>query len=97
MLVEGDSPCDGNFWFGPAAFMGLGAVRLNELTEVMDVSPVRDESVCCALVPHRAKEWQSVVEGHSAGPAPQNGRIRTLAQNQAKMSIAGLRVAIWWC
>jgi hypothetical protein len=32
-----------------------------------------------------------------AGPAPQNGRIRTLAQNQAKMSIVGLWVANWWC
>jgi hypothetical protein len=29
-----------------------------------------------------------------AGPAPQNGRIRTLAQNHAKMSIVGLWVAI---
>ena len=28
---------------------------------------------------------------------PQNGRIRTLAQNLAKMSIVGLWVAIWWC
>jgi hypothetical protein len=29
--------------------------------------------------------------------APQNGRTRTLAQNQVKMSIVGLSVAIWWC
>jgi hypothetical protein len=28
------------------------------------------------------------------GPAPQNGRIRTLVKNQAKMSIAGLWVEI---
>ena len=32
-----------------------------------------------------------------AGPAPQKGRIRTLAKNQAKRSIAGLWVASWWC
>ena len=32
-----------------------------------------------------------------AGPAPQNGRIRTLAKNQAKHSIFGMWVAIWWC
>jgi hypothetical protein len=30
-------------------------------------------------------------------PAPQNGRIRTLEKKQAKMSIAGLWVAIWLC
>jgi hypothetical protein len=32
-----------------------------------------------------------------AGPAPQNGRIRTLAKTKAKHSIVGLSVAIWWC
>jgi hypothetical protein len=31
------------------------------------------------------------------GLAPQNGRIRTLAKKQAKMSNVGVSVAIWWC
>jgi hypothetical protein len=32
------------------------------------------------------------------GPAPQNGRwSNTLAKKQAKMSVVGLLVAIWWC
>jgi hypothetical protein len=35
--------------------------------------------------------------GLAAGPAPQNGRIRTLAKKKAKYLIAGLWVAIWWC
>jgi hypothetical protein len=32
-----------------------------------------------------------------AGPAPQNGRWSNTGKKQAKMSIAGLPVAIWWC
>jgi hypothetical protein len=31
-----------------------------------------------------------------AGPAPQNGRWSNTGKKQAKMSIAGLSVAIWW-
>jgi hypothetical protein len=50
------SPDDGEIWVDPAAFLDLGAVCLNELTEIVDVRPVREENVCCALVPHKAKE-----------------------------------------
>jgi hypothetical protein len=32
-----------------------------------------------------------------AGPAPQNGRIRTLAEKKAKLSVVELQVASWWC
>jgi hypothetical protein len=32
---------------GPATFLDLGAVCLNELTEIVDVRPVREENVCC--------------------------------------------------
>jgi hypothetical protein len=45
MLVEDGTPYDGEVWIGPAAFLGLGAVRLNELTEIVDVRPVREEHV----------------------------------------------------
>jgi hypothetical protein len=60
------SPCDGEIWVDPAAFLDLGAARLNELTEIVDVRPVRGENVCCALVPHKAKEgsqWWKVCGG----------------------------------
>ena len=57
ILVEDESsPYDGEIWVDPAAFLDLGAVCLNELTEIVDVRPVREENVCCALVPHKAKE-----------------------------------------
>ena len=47
---------DGGAWVSPAVFLDLGAVPLNELAVVMDVRPVREEKVCCALAQHRAKE-----------------------------------------
>jgi hypothetical protein len=38
MLVEdGSRPYDGEIWVDPAAFLDLGAVCLNELTEIVDV------------------------------------------------------------
>jgi hypothetical protein len=66
MLVEGESPYDGEIWVDPAAFLNLGAVCLNELIEIVDVRPVREENVCCALVPHKAKEssqWWKICGG----------------------------------
>jgi hypothetical protein len=45
MPVEGGSPYDGEIWVGPAAFLNLGAACLNELTEIADVRPVREENV----------------------------------------------------
>jgi hypothetical protein len=66
MLVEDETPYDGEVWIGPAAFLGLGAARLNELTEIVDVRPVREENVCGALVPHKAKEgsqWWKICGG----------------------------------
>jgi hypothetical protein len=62
MLIEDDTPYDGDVMVSPADFLNLGAVPLNELTVVMDVRPVREEMVCCALVQHKPKEgshwWQ---------------------------------------
>jgi hypothetical protein len=50
----------------PADFLDLGAVPLNELAVVMDVRPVWEEKVCCALVQHRPKEgshWWKICGG----------------------------------
>jgi hypothetical protein len=66
ILVEGESPYDGEIWVDPAAFLDLGAVCLNELTEIVDVRPVREKNACCALVPHKAKEgsqWWKICGG----------------------------------
>jgi hypothetical protein len=66
MLVEDGPPYDGEIWVDPAAFLDLGAVCLNELTEIVDVRPVREENVCCALVLHKAKEgsqWWKICGG----------------------------------
>jgi hypothetical protein len=66
MLVKDGTPYDGEAWIGPAAFLDLGAVPLNELTEIVDARPVREENVCCALVPHKAKEgsqWWKICGG----------------------------------
>jgi hypothetical protein len=64
MLMEDESPYDGDVMVRPAVFLNLGPVPLNELTVVMDVRPVREQKVCCALVQHKAKEGgvQPVVE-----------------------------------
>jgi hypothetical protein len=74
MLVEDESPYDGGGWIGPAAFLGLGAAPLNELTETVDVlRPVREEIVCCALVPHKAKEgsqWWKICGGTGSHAYP---------------------------
>jgi hypothetical protein len=57
MLIEDcPSPCDSEVMVSPADFLDLGLVPLNELAVVMDVRPVREEMVCCALVQHRPKE-----------------------------------------
>ena len=66
MLLEDGSPYDGDAWVSPANFLNLGAVPLNELAVVMEVRPVREEKVCCALVQHRAKEgsqWWKICGG----------------------------------
>jgi hypothetical protein len=56
MLVEDESPYDGEVMVKAAAFLNLGAmVPLNELSVVMDVSPVREQNVCCAMVQHKPK------------------------------------------
>ena len=50
------TPCGGDVMVSPADFLDLGPVPLNELTVVMDVRPVREQKVCCALVQHKPKE-----------------------------------------
>jgi hypothetical protein len=51
MLMDDETPYDGEVLVKAAAFMNYGAmVPLNELAVVMDVGPVREQNVCCALV-----------------------------------------------
>jgi hypothetical protein len=69
MLMEDDSPYDGDVMVSPAVFLDLGPVPSNELTVVMDVRPVREQKVCCALVQHKAKEgsqWWKICNGAGA-------------------------------
>jgi hypothetical protein len=69
MLMEDGSPYDGDVMVSPAAFLNPGPVPLNDLTVVMDVRPVREQHVCCALVPHKAKEgshWWNICGGTGA-------------------------------
>ena len=40
----------------PAAYLNMESVPLHTLTEILDVSQIRDMEVCCALVPHKAKD-----------------------------------------
>ena len=50
----------------PAVYLGLEGVPLHTLTEIVDVSQVRDMEVCCALVQHNAKEgsqWLKICGG----------------------------------
>jgi hypothetical protein len=52
-----------------AAFLNPGAIPLNELSVVMDVRPVREQKVCCALVQHKPKEgslWWKICGGTGA-------------------------------
>jgi hypothetical protein len=52
-----------------AAFLNLGSVPLNELSVVMDVRPVREQKVYCALVQHKPKEgslWWTICGGTGA-------------------------------
>jgi hypothetical protein len=66
MLLEDGTPYDGDAMVSPAEFLGLGAVPLNELAVVMDVRPVWEEKVCCALVQHKPKEgsqWWKICGG----------------------------------
>jgi hypothetical protein len=42
MLIEDDTPYDGDVMVSPADFLNLGPVPLNELAVVMDVRPVRE-------------------------------------------------------
>jgi hypothetical protein len=64
MQLEDDPPYDGDVMVSPAVFLNLGAVPLNELTVVMDVRPVREQKVCCALVQHAKPKEGS----HWGGP-----------------------------
>jgi hypothetical protein len=67
MLLEDGTPYDGDAMVSPAEFLSLGAVPLNELTVVMDVRPVREEKVCCALVqrnkPKEGSQWWKICGG----------------------------------
>jgi hypothetical protein len=66
MQLEGESPCGGDAMVSPAVFLNPGPVPLNELAVVMDVRPVREQEVCCALVQHKAKEgshWWEICGG----------------------------------
>ena len=50
----------------PAAYLNMESVPLHTLTEILDVSQIRDMEVCCALVPHKAKdgcEWLKICGG----------------------------------
>ena len=70
MLMDDEVPYDGDVQVKAAAFLNMGSTTpLNELTVVMDVSPVLEHNVCCALVPHNAKEgclWWKVCGGTGA-------------------------------
>ena len=67
MLMDDEVPYDGDVQVKAAAFLNMGSTTpLNELTVVMDVSPVLEHNVCCALVRHNAKEgclWWKVCGG----------------------------------
>ena len=70
MLMDDEAPYGGDVQVKAAAFLNMGATTpLNELTVVMDVSPVLGHNVCCALVPHNAKEgclWWKACGGTGA-------------------------------
>jgi hypothetical protein len=70
MLMDDETPYDGEVQVRAAAFLNMGAATpLNELAVVMDVGPVLEQNVCCALVPHNAKEgclWWKVCGGTGA-------------------------------
>jgi hypothetical protein len=66
---EDESPYDGDVMVKAADFLNLGAVPLNEWSVVMDVRPVREKNVCCALVQHKPKEgslWWKICGGTGA-------------------------------
>ena len=69
-LVDDDEPYDGNVQVKGAAFLNLGSTfSLNELSVIMDVGPVLDQHVCCAIVQHKASEgslWWKVCGGTGA-------------------------------
>jgi hypothetical protein len=69
-LVDDDEPYDGNVQVKGAAFLNLGSTfSLDELSVIMDVGPVLDHHVCCALVQHKASEgslWWKVCGGTGA-------------------------------
>jgi hypothetical protein len=54
--VEERPACGGDVMVKAAAFLNPGYVPLNELSVVMDVRPVREQKLCCALVQHKPKE-----------------------------------------
>ena len=57
---------DPNLMVEPAAYLSMESVPLHTLTEMVDVSQVRGMKVCCALVPHKAKEggeWLKICGG----------------------------------
>jgi hypothetical protein len=69
MLMDDESPYDGDVMVKPAVFLNLGPVPLNELSVVMDVRLVREQKVCCALVQHKPKEgslWWTICGGTGA-------------------------------
>jgi hypothetical protein len=69
MLNDDEPPYDGDVMVKAAAFLDLGSVPLNELSVVMDVRPVREQKVCCALVQHKPKEasfWWKICGGTGA-------------------------------
>ena len=55
-LHEDEAKYDPELIVDPAAYLSLESVPLHTLTEIVDVSQVRDMEVCCALVPHNAKD-----------------------------------------
>ncbi len=69
MLMDDESLYDGDVMAKPAVFLDLGSVPLNELSVAMDVRPVREQKVCCALVQHKPKEgslWWKICGGTGA-------------------------------
>jgi hypothetical protein len=69
ILNDDAPPYDGDVMVKAAAFLNPGSVPLNALSVVMDVRPVREQKVCCALVQHKPKEasfWWKICGGTGA-------------------------------
>jgi hypothetical protein len=75
MLMDDETPYGGEVMVKAAAFLNMGAMTpLNELTVVMDVGPVQEQNVCCAI-------WFSISPRRAAfGGRSVVGRVRIPTQ-----------------